>query len=140
LKKTGLEFQKWKESLFPEKSVILEYRTVVSCYMTRCYVMILTALVQLIVLFVNVVLKDNLGMSCHFPRNRTKPSDYCRLLCYKNVSNSNISIPLFHTYALTLVDGNCLSSWQSSRLRLRLSSISSNNNNHLTAVCPGQPG
>ena len=34
---------------------------------------------------------------CPFPRNLTKPSDYCRLLCYKNVSNSNVSIPLFHT-------------------------------------------
>jgi len=32
-----------------------------------------------------------------FPRNRTKPSDYCRQMCYKHVSNSNISIPLFHT-------------------------------------------
>ena len=30
-------------------------------------------------------------------RNLTKPSDYCRQMCYKNVSNSNISIPLFHT-------------------------------------------
>ena len=34
---------------------------------------------------------------CPFPRNLTKPSDYCRLLCYKNVSYSNVSIPLFHT-------------------------------------------
>ena len=24
-------------------------------------------------------------------RNLTKPSDYCRQMCYKNVSNSNIS-------------------------------------------------
>jgi len=30
-------------------------------------------------------------------RNLTIPSDYCRQMCYKNVSNSNISIPLFHT-------------------------------------------
>ena len=30
-------------------------------------------------------------------RNLTKPSDYCRQMCYKNVSNSNISIPWFHT-------------------------------------------
>ena len=31
---------------------------------------------------------------CPFPRNRTKPSDYYRQMCYKNVSNSNKSIPL----------------------------------------------
>jgi len=36
----------------------------------------------------------------------TKPNETERLLCYKNVSNSNISISLFHTYALTPVDGN----------------------------------
>jgi len=35
----------------------------------------------------------------------TKPNDYCRQMCYKNVSNSNISIPLFRTYALKPV--NC---------------------------------
>ena len=29
-------------------------------------------------------------MGCPFPRNRTKP-DYYRQMCYKNVSNSNIS-------------------------------------------------
>ena len=39
-------------------------------------------------------------------RNLTKPSDYYRQMRYKNVSNSNISIPLFHTYSLTPVNGN----------------------------------
>jgi len=46
--------------VFFQRSVILEYRTVVCDYMTLCYVMILIVLIQLIVLFVNMVLKENL--------------------------------------------------------------------------------
>ena len=35
-------------------------------------------------------------------RNRMKPSDYCRQMCYKNVSYSNISIPLSMARGLVL--------------------------------------
>ena len=35
-------------------------------------------------------------------RNRMKPSDYCRQMCYKNVSYSNISIPLSMACGLVL--------------------------------------
>ena len=53
-------FRKSEQKSFFQRSVILEYRTVICYYMTLCYVMILIILVQLIVLFVNVVLKENL--------------------------------------------------------------------------------
>ena len=42
-------------------------------------------------------IEDNITTSeagSPFPRNLTKPSNYCRQMCYKNASNSNKSIPL----------------------------------------------
>jgi len=37
-------------------------------------------------------------------RNLTKPSDYCRQMCYKNVSNSNISIPLSMLMRMDIIE------------------------------------